>query len=306
MRSFGVRLPILAATAWAGIGLSVMGRDLGYSETVYVTPTVATFALPTSCMSPQTPTWCRRHTAFPAICRPLTSYEPVTLASTSYLTTGYQVRRGLFGRLRLVQRPVFASYATTYLPYSITFCQPTTQPLTQRQQVTPPTTSTRPPYSRLSPRSGSLHTRASPAAAIAIRFPAIRRCWPPPTGARSDDVSYVSRPSLDLFRPSVERWLRAGRGAGQQTTRPFLRVSVRRRQKSRQCSICAGWPQKAAAAENRADSPPKTPAPPNENRARPAGQPRPRCSRARSGKPRPRPVQRPGRHEAPHAGRTQR
>ena len=42
MRSFGVRLPILAATAWAGIGLSVMGRDYGYSETVYLTPTVAT------------------------------------------------------------------------------------------------------------------------------------------------------------------------------------------------------------------------------------------------------------------------
>ncbi len=48
MRSFGVRLPILAATAWAGIGFSVFGMDFGYSETVYVTPTVATVAWPTS------------------------------------------------------------------------------------------------------------------------------------------------------------------------------------------------------------------------------------------------------------------
>ena len=47
MRSFGVRLPILAATAWAGIGFSVSGMDLGYTETVYVTPTVATVAWPT-------------------------------------------------------------------------------------------------------------------------------------------------------------------------------------------------------------------------------------------------------------------
>ena len=44
--------------------------------------------------------------------------EPVTLASTSYLTTAYRVRRGLFGRLRLVERPVIASYATTYIPSS--------------------------------------------------------------------------------------------------------------------------------------------------------------------------------------------
>ena len=44
MRSFGVRLPILAATAWAGIGFSVLGGELGYGETIYVTPTVATIA----------------------------------------------------------------------------------------------------------------------------------------------------------------------------------------------------------------------------------------------------------------------
>jgi hypothetical protein len=117
MRSFGVRLPILAATAWAGIGFSVMGRDLGYSETVYLTPTVTTIALPTSYVTSRSyfvPTAYSFPSYIPA------SYvdEPVTLASTSYVTTGYQLRRGLLGRLRLVERPVLARYATTYVPSS--------------------------------------------------------------------------------------------------------------------------------------------------------------------------------------------
>jgi hypothetical protein len=117
MRSFGVRLPILAATAWAGIGLSVFGRDLGYSETIYITPTVATYALPTSYVTSRAyvvPTTYSFASYLPA------AYieEPVTFAPTSYVTTAYQLRRGLFGRLRLVERPVVANYATTYLPSS--------------------------------------------------------------------------------------------------------------------------------------------------------------------------------------------
>jgi len=111
MRSFGVRLPILAATAWAGIGFSVSGMDLGYSETVYVTPTVATVAWPTSFVSRSyvVPTAYTFPSYLPA------AYEPVTLAPT-YLTTAYRVRRGLFGRLRLVERPLLASYLpTTYV-----------------------------------------------------------------------------------------------------------------------------------------------------------------------------------------------
>ena len=81
MRSFGVRLPILAATAWAGIGLSVLGGDLGYSETVYISPTVATFAWPTSYVTSDTyvlPTTYSFASYIPA------AYveEPVTLAST--------------------------------------------------------------------------------------------------------------------------------------------------------------------------------------------------------------------------------
>lgn len=117
MRSFGVRLPILAATAWAGIGLSLFARDLGYSETVYLAPTATTLLLPTSYVASRTyvvPTTYSFASYVPA------SYveEPVTVASTSYVGTAYQVRRGLLGRLRLVERPVVASYATTYLPSS--------------------------------------------------------------------------------------------------------------------------------------------------------------------------------------------
>jgi hypothetical protein len=112
MRSLGVRLPILAATAWAGIGFSVSGMDLGYSETAYVTPTVATFAWPTSYVASRSyvvPTAYSFPSYIPA------AYEPVTLAPT-YVTTAYQVRRGLFGRLRLVERPLVSSYLpTTYV-----------------------------------------------------------------------------------------------------------------------------------------------------------------------------------------------
>lgn len=112
MRSFGVRLPILAATAWAGIGLSVSGMDLGYSETVYVTPTVATVAWPTSYIASRSYVIPTAY-SFPSYIP--TAYEPVTLAPT-YLTTAYRVRRGLFGRLRLVERPLVASYLpTTYV-----------------------------------------------------------------------------------------------------------------------------------------------------------------------------------------------
>jgi hypothetical protein len=115
MRSLGIRLPILAATAWAGIGFSVSGRDFGYTETVYVNPTVATVAWPTSYVSSRSyvvPTAYGFPSYIPA------AYEPVTLAPT-YLTTGYVVRRGLFGRLRLVERPLVASYLpTTYVSSS--------------------------------------------------------------------------------------------------------------------------------------------------------------------------------------------
>ena len=63
MRSFGVRLPILAVTAWAGIGLSVSAMGYRYGETVYVSPTVATFGWPASYET--TAAYVPTHTAIP-------------------------------------------------------------------------------------------------------------------------------------------------------------------------------------------------------------------------------------------------
>ena len=114
MRSIGVRLPILAATVWAGLGLSAWATELRYAETVYVTPTAGTVVWPTTYVSPRSyvlPTAYVASSYFP------TSYveEPLVLTST------YRLRRGLFGRLRLVERPAIASYGTIaptafYLP----------------------------------------------------------------------------------------------------------------------------------------------------------------------------------------------
>ena len=114
MRSIGVRLPILAATVWAGIGLSAWAMDLRYAETVYLTPTAETVVWPTTYVSSRSyvlPTAYVAPSYFP------TSYveEPLVLTST------YRLRRGLFGRLRLVERPAIASYGTIvptafYLP----------------------------------------------------------------------------------------------------------------------------------------------------------------------------------------------
>ena len=123
MRSFGVRLPILTVAALAGIGLSMSCMGFAYSQTVYVMPTVATVAWPTTYVSTSSyvaPTTYSFSSYIPA------AYiaEPVTVAPTTYLTTGYTVRRGLLGRLRLVERPVIASYGTTYLPSS--YLLPTT------------------------------------------------------------------------------------------------------------------------------------------------------------------------------------
>ena len=93
MRSFGVRLPILAATAWAGIGFSVSGRDFGYSETVYVTPTVATVVWPTSYVASRSYVVPTAY-SFPSYIPAAYVDEPVTLAPTTYLTTAYTVRTG--------------------------------------------------------------------------------------------------------------------------------------------------------------------------------------------------------------------
>jgi hypothetical protein len=113
MRSLGVRLPILAVTAWAGIGLSVWGSNFRYGETVYVAPTTATFAVPTSYSASQVYVEPTAY-SFPSYLPTAYAYEPVT--TSTYLTTAYRVRRGLLGRLRVVERPALASYATRYMP----------------------------------------------------------------------------------------------------------------------------------------------------------------------------------------------
>src|SRR5438552_1579452 len=50
MRSLGVRLPILVAILWAGIGSTVwaLGHHGGAIETAYVLPSTTTLAVPTS------------------------------------------------------------------------------------------------------------------------------------------------------------------------------------------------------------------------------------------------------------------
>ena len=75
MRSFGVRLPILAATAWAGIGLSVSAK--GYSATARLSTSHPRWqqSLCRLLMSPRSYVL-RPLTAFPAISRPLTSRSP--------------------------------------------------------------------------------------------------------------------------------------------------------------------------------------------------------------------------------------
>ena len=137
MRSFNSRLPILAITLWAGVGTSVWATGMGFGETLYVAPTsyVATsYFSPTSyAYSGYYPTSYRSASIYPtaynytsyyptsysyASYYPTaytTAYEPAAVSST-YLTTAYTVRRGLFGRLRLVERPVLASYSTSYMP----------------------------------------------------------------------------------------------------------------------------------------------------------------------------------------------
>jgi hypothetical protein len=114
MRSTGVRLPILATIVWAGFGLSAWAMDLRYAETVYLTPTAETVVWPTAYVSSRSYVL---PTAYVAPRYLPTSYveEPLVLTST------YRLRRGLFGRLRLVERPAIASYGTIvpttfYLP----------------------------------------------------------------------------------------------------------------------------------------------------------------------------------------------
>jgi hypothetical protein len=122
MRSFGIRVPILAAAVWLSLGLSAWARNHFYSETVYVAPTVATAYWPSTYVASSYvwPTSYYGSTYYPTAYYSPTAYyaDAYSVWPSTYVGTAYTVRRGLFGRLRLVERPVIASYGTTYLPTS--------------------------------------------------------------------------------------------------------------------------------------------------------------------------------------------
>ena len=123
LRLPGIRLPLLAVAAWAGISLTVYAADLRYGETVYVSPTSATVSLALTYLVSRSypvatdyivPSYIPTSASYLT-----TSYyaNPVTVLPTTYLaTTTY--RRGLFGRRWLVERPLFASYDVAYVPSS--------------------------------------------------------------------------------------------------------------------------------------------------------------------------------------------
>jgi len=118
-----------------GIGFSVRAMDIRYGETVFVTPTSTTFSLapsyvvsrsyvtPTAYVVPSSYSTgyvvpSSYSTAYVVPSAFSTAYvsEPLTLLPTTYVATTY--RRGLLGRRWLVERPVIASYGTTYFPSS--------------------------------------------------------------------------------------------------------------------------------------------------------------------------------------------
>ena len=116
MRSFGFRLMLLVATLCAGIGSTAwaLGNHGDAIETVYVMPSSVNMPVSTSYV---VSTGWVEPTAYAVPTYFTTAYwmDPVVLAQPTYATTAY-VRRGLLGRRWLVERPVLATYATTYVP----------------------------------------------------------------------------------------------------------------------------------------------------------------------------------------------
>jgi hypothetical protein len=117
MRSFGFRLTFLVAILWAGIGSTVwaLGHHGDAIETVYVMPSSVTLPVPTSYVI--STSWAEP-TAYAVPTYYTTAYwmDPVVLAQPTYTPTAYVRRGGLFGRRRVVERPVLASYTTPYVP----------------------------------------------------------------------------------------------------------------------------------------------------------------------------------------------
>jgi hypothetical protein len=116
MRVFGFRLPFFVAVIWAGIGSTVwaLGYNRGRVETVYVGPATTTLTVPTSYVVSSS--WVEP-TSYVVASSYATAYvtDPIAVVQPAYVSTAY-VRTGLFGRRWLVERPVVASYGSTYLP----------------------------------------------------------------------------------------------------------------------------------------------------------------------------------------------
>jgi hypothetical protein len=148
MRLTGIRLPLLAAVACASVGLSLSATDRSYGQAIYVYPMSRTilstsYLLPRSYVVPSS-------YVFPNYIETAYTADPaVSLLPTGYIETTY--RRGLFGRRWIVERPVVAAYATSYVP---TTYVPTTYLPTTYVSAYAPTTYVSPTYSATSYRVG--------------------------------------------------------------------------------------------------------------------------------------------------------
>ncbi len=111
MRVFGFRLPFFVAAVWVSIGSTVWALSYGANrvETVYT----SSLTVPTSYVVSSS--WVQP-AAYVVPQYYSTAYlaDPIAVVQPSYVTTAY-VRRGLFGRRWLVERPLYArDLATSY------------------------------------------------------------------------------------------------------------------------------------------------------------------------------------------------
>ncbi|MGP0067443.1 MAG: hypothetical protein ACLQGP_28090 [Isosphaeraceae bacterium] len=117
MRVFGFRVPFFVAVLLLGFGSTVwaLGYRRGQVETVYLGPATTTLAVPTSYVV--TTSWVEP-TSYLVPTGYTTAYvaDPVAVVQPAYVATSYYVKTGLFGRQRLVERPVIATYGPAYLP----------------------------------------------------------------------------------------------------------------------------------------------------------------------------------------------